>query len=89
MIKEQLPVAVLLALFCIPAFADGDTTAGQAKFEEVCEQCHFEDDFDDEAKSVIEAMILAIINGEAKHRPSLKEITAEDAANLAAFFSAQ
>lgn len=89
MIKEKLLVAVSLAFVCSPAFAEGDAAAGKEKFEEACERCHFEDDYAEDAESVIEAMILAIINGETDHRASLDGFTAEDAANLAAFFAEQ
>lgn len=89
MIKEKLLFVVTLAFVCTPALAGGDKAAGQEKFEDACERCHFEDDYADEAESVIKAMILAIISGETDHRASLSGFTEEDAANLAAFFADQ
>lgn len=89
MIKEKVLVAVSLAFVCSPAFADADAAAGKEKFEEACERCHFEDDYAEDAESVIKAMILAIINGETDHRASMADLTEEDAANLAAFMADQ
>lgn len=89
MATNKLLVAASIAIVCVPAFAHGDAAAGKANFEEACERCHFADDYADEAESVIEAMILAIMNGETNHRASLSGLTADDAANLAAFFASQ
>lgn len=84
---RRLLIATSIALVCTPALAEGDAEAGKATFEETCEQCHYADDYAEEAESVIKAMILAIMNGEVRHRASLSVLTEEDAANLAAFFA--
>lgn len=89
MTRERLLVPISIVFVCTPAFAHGDSAAGKEAFEEACERCHFEDDYADEAESVIKAMILAIMNGETKHRSSLSDLTEEDAANLAAYLAEQ
>ena len=89
MTRNKLLLAASIALVGSPAIADDDVAAGQAKFEDACEQCHYSDDFIEDAESVIEAMILAIISGETKHRGDFSELTKEEAANLAAFLAEQ
>ena len=86
---RRLIIATSMALVCTPALAEGDAEAGKSTFEETCEQCHYADDFDDEAKSVLEAMLLAIMNGEIRHRGGFSGLSEEDLANLAAFLSGQ
>ena len=78
-----------IALACSPVLAGGDADAGQELFEAECARCHYEDDFVEEADSVVVAMIEAIISGETRHRSSLKGLTDEEVANLAAFFASQ
>lgn len=85
----KLLAVTSIALVCAPAFADGDADAGKELFEEECARCHYEDDFIEEAESVVVAMIKAIISGETRHRSSLKGFTDEEVANLAAFFESQ
>ncbi len=89
MTRNKLLAALSLALVCTPAFAEGDAAAGKETFEEVCESCHFEDDFADEADSVIDDILMAILNGEIRHRGGFKDLTEEDVANLAAFLAEQ
>lgn len=89
MTKLKLLAAVSLACICSPAIAHGDAEAGEATFEENCANCHFEDDFADEADSVLKAMILAVINGEIEHRGDFSDLSEQDAANLAAFLEQQ
>lgn len=87
--KLRLLTVTTIALACSPVFADGDADAGQKQFEEECERCHYSDDFAEEAKSVIAAMIKAIISGETRHRSSLSGFTDEEIANLAEFLASQ
>ena len=67
----------------------GDAKAGEATFEENCANCHYADDYADEADSVLEAMLLAILNGEIRHRGGFSGLTEEDVANLAAYMEQQ
>jgi len=89
MTTSKLLTAVSIAFVCAPAFADGDAAAGKAKFEANCEQCHFADDFTDEADSVLEAIILAISKDEIKHITDLSGLSDEDIVDLVAFFASQ
>ena len=84
---KELLVAVAVACFCAPAIAGEGAAAGKEKFETLCERCHYPDDYAEESESVIEAMILAIMSGETKHRGDFSDLSKEDAANLAAFFA--
>jgi len=86
-----LPLLVVFFLFAVgaPAIADDAVGAAQAKFEDACEQCHYSDDFVEDAESVIEAMILAIMSGETKHRGDFSDLSNIDASNLAAFLAEQ
>ncbi len=87
---RSLLFAASIALISAPAFAGGDADAGKAKYEEEkCDRCHFEDDFVEDAESVIAAMLLAVKGGEVKHRSDLSGLSDEDIANLAAFFASQ
>lgn len=87
--KLRLMTVTTFALACSPAFAEGDADAGQKQFEEECERCHYSDDFAEEAKSVIVAMIKAIVSGETRHRSPLTGFTDEEIANLAEFLASQ
>ena len=78
-----------IALACAPVFAEGDADAGKATYEDDCANCHYEDDFADEAESDLATMLAAIRSGETRHRPPLKDLTDEEIANLAAFFASQ
>lgn len=87
---RSLLVAASFAFIWTPALAGGDANAGKAKFEEEsCDRCHYEDDFAEDAKSVIKAMLQSVKSGETKHRVSLAELSDEDIANLAAYFASQ
>ena len=89
MTGKKLIAALFLAFVCAPAFAEGDAAAGKETFEEACESCHFEDDFTDEADSVLDDILMAILNGEIRHRGGFSGLTEKDVANLAAFLAEQ
>ena len=82
-------VALSLVFICSSAFAGGDAAAGKETFEEACESCHFEDDFVDEADSVLDDILMAILSGEIRHRGGFSGLTEKDIANLAAFLAEQ
>lgn len=84
----------LIALFALPlfffgasAFADGHMEAGKAKFEAVCADCHYEDDFAGTPKDEMKSMIKAVAAGEVEHDEDLSGLTDEEISGLAAYFS--
>lgn len=84
----------LITLFALPlvffgasAFADGHMEAGKAKFEAVCADCHYEDDFAGTSKDEMKSMIKAVAAGEVEHDEDLSGLTDEEIAGLAAYFS--
>jgi len=85
---KLLLIAVPLALFGHAAFA-GDVDAGMQKFNAQCEECHFDDDFSGEAEADIAALINNVVNGTTDHKADLSALTADDVANLAAFFASK
>ena len=76
-------------LACGPAFAGVDVAAGKAKYDETCEECHYDDDFSGESADDIAALIQAIVDGETKHRGDIAGLTAKEIADLAAFFASK
>ena len=89
MTRNKAFIAVALACMSTPAFADGDAEAGEATFEKSCASCHYADDYADEADSVLEATLLAILNGEIRHRGGFRGLSEQDVANLAAYLEQQ
>ncbi len=78
------------AFYCSAlATAQGDIAEGERVFVDVCENCHYKDDFADEADSVLEPILLAILNKEIRHRGGFRGLTEDDVANLAAFLAEQ
>ena len=59
------------------------------KFNAQCEECHFDDDFSGEAEADIAALINNVVNGTTDHKADLSALTADDVANLAAFFASK
>ncbi len=94
MYARKLLIAIAFSFFSPLAMAhsgleEGDAEIGKATFEENCANCHYEDDFADEADSVLEAILLAILNGEIRHRGGFRGLSEKDIANLAAFLEDQ
>ena len=89
MYAKHLTIAISAAFLSPMALADGDAEAGKATFEKNCANCHYEDDYEDEADRVLEATLVAILNGEIRHRGGFRGLTEEDVANLAAYLEQQ
>lgn len=64
-----------------------DAEAGKAVFEANCGDCHYEDDFAGESEADIAAMIEAVKSADHKGKEETAGLSAEDAANLAAFWA--
>lgn len=84
----------LIALFALPlvffgtaALADGHMEVGKAKFEAVCADCHYEDDFAGTPTDEMKSMIKAVSAGEVEHDEDLSGLTDEEISGLAAYFS--
>ena len=71
------------------AYAGGDVEVGKAKFDEICEECHYDDDFSGESADDIAGMIQAIVDGETDHKGDIAGLTAEEIAGLAAFYASK
>jgi mono/diheme cytochrome c family protein len=86
--KLMLTIAFLALLAAGAAQAGGDAAAGQAVFENVCAECHYEDDYSGKSQEEIAGMIQAILDGETEHEDQELKLTAEEVANVSAYFAA-
>ena len=66
----------------------GDAAAGEAKAE-ICLDCHEPADFAGLSADEIAASIQKRLAGEEKHPAAIKEISAEDVPDIAAYFAAE
>ena len=64
-----------------------DADAGKATFEAKCAECHYEDDFAGEAEADILGMIQAVKSADHKGKEETAGLSADDEANLAAFWA--
>ena len=64
-----------------------DVEAGKAFFEANCADCHYEDDFAGESVETITEAVQGVYSGATEHDPSLSGFSAEDMANVAAFWA--
>ncbi len=69
------------------AYAGGDVEAGKAKFDEICSECHYEDDFAGETEEDMVGLIKSVVGGEVDHKKDLSGLSEQDIANVAAYFS--
>lgn len=81
--------AFVMASLCGTAFAEGDVAMGKAKYDEACEECHYDDDFSGESAADIAGWIQEIVDGEVDHKGDIAGLTAEEIASLAAFFASK
>ncbi len=82
-------IAVPLAFFAASAYAGGDAAAGKEVFSNVCEDCHYEDDFAGTSEDEMLKMIKAVVSGETEHDEDadFSGLTDEDFANVAAYYA--
>jgi len=85
--KLMTLLALPLVFFGTAALADGHMEAGKAKFEEVCADCHYNDDFAGTPKDEIKGMIKAVAAGEVEHDEDLSGLTDEEIGALAAYLA--
>lgn len=64
-----------------------DAGAGKAVFEANCAECHYEDDFAGESEADVLGMIEAVKEADHKGKEETAGLSADDAANLAAFWA--
>lgn len=69
------------------ALADGHMEAGKAKFEAVCADCHYNDDFAGTPRDEIKGMIEAVAAGEVEHDEDISGLTEEEIGALAAYLA--
>ena len=81
--------AISLVFIGSQALAEGDVAAGKAKYDAECEECHYDDDFSGETAADIAAWIQEIVDGDTEHKSDLAGLSAEDIANLAAFYASK
>lgn len=85
--KGWMLAAVPLMFFGTAAYAGGDVEAGKAKFDEICSECHYEDDFAGETQEDMVGLVKSVVAGEVDHKKDLSGLSEEDIANVAAYFS--
>lgn len=78
-----------VALFAMPvALQAADTSAGKAKVEQACAECHRASDWSGETTAALESLLKDIIAGRVQHRKRELHLTEQDAANIAAYWTA-
>lgn len=87
--KVLITAASFLLIAAAGVQAGGDAAKGEALFEEKCADCHYEDDFSGTDEAEIMAMTQAIIDGSAEHDEDISALSAEDVANVSAYFASQ
>lgn len=88
--RKLLLIAVTGVGFALSGAAlAGDAEAGKAKFNEVCADCHYEDDFAGESQEAILEKINGVRSGATEHQEDLSGLTDEEAAGIAAFWASQ
>lgn len=85
---RSMLAAIPLMLLAVAAQGQGNAEAGDATYQAVCSNCHFEDDFAGTAAEEISGLITAIKSGTTEHKGgNLADLSDEDIANLAAYFA--
>lgn len=80
--------AAVAALCWAGAAAAGDPAAGEAIYEAQCADCHEPDDFEGESAEDIAALISSEDTASIhKKKADMSKLSAEDVANIAAFFA--
>jgi len=87
--KVLITTASFLLIAAAGAQADGHIEAGAEIFENICSECHYEDDFSGESADDIAAMVKAVVAGETEHDEDLSSLSADDIANISAYFASQ
>ncbi|MEJ2604920.1 MAG: hypothetical protein P8172_16860 [Gammaproteobacteria bacterium] len=86
--KKLMTLIVLpLAFFGASAHADAHMEMAKAKFEAVCADCHYADDFEGTSADELKGMIKAVVSGEVEHDEDLSGLTDDEIGALAAFLS--
>lgn len=86
--KVLITAASFLLIAAVGVQAGGDAAKGEAIFADQCAECHYEDDFSGTDKAEIVAMTQAIVDGKTEHE-DIGGLSAEDVANVAAYFASQ
>ncbi len=89
MVLKQLTITLIAMAIGSMAMAEGDAEAGKTTFADNCSRCHYEDDFAEEADSVLGPLLQAIFNKEIRHRAGFSGLTEEDVMNLTAYLAEQ
>lgn len=87
--KVLITTASLLLIAAAGVQAGGDVAKGEALFADKCAECHYEDDFSGTDEAEIMAMTQAVVDGSAEHDEDISDLSAEDVANVSAYFASQ
>ena len=87
MLKKLLAITIPFLFFGPAAYAGGDVEAGKVIFENICSECHYEDDFAGETKEDILALVKGVAGGEVEHKGDLSSLNEEDLKNIAAYYA--
>lgn len=69
------------------AFAAGNIDAGQAKVQQLCAECHRPRDWSGETTAALQSLIADIVAGKVKHSQRKLELTPQDVADIAAYWT--
>ncbi|HEY8540436.1 MAG TPA: c-type cytochrome [Steroidobacteraceae bacterium] len=86
MIHKKRTLAVAL-IAVVPVVSAADINAGRAVAQAKCAQCHAPRDWEGESAASLEEIIRDIVAGKVKHRTKI-DLTSEEIANIAAYWSA-
>ncbi|HTE41424.1 MAG TPA: hypothetical protein VK629_11370 [Steroidobacteraceae bacterium] len=84
--KYKLGVLVAAVLTSVNALA-ADAPAGKAKVEQACAECHRRSDFSGESAPQLEALLKDIVSGKVKHSKRPLQLTAQEIADVAAYWA--
>ncbi|MEJ2603222.1 MAG: hypothetical protein P8172_07980 [Gammaproteobacteria bacterium] len=85
--KMMTLIALPLVFFGASAHADAHMEMAKAKFEAVCSDCHYADDFEGTPKDEVKAMIKGVVSGATEHDEDLSGLTDDEIDAMAEFYS--
>jgi mono/diheme cytochrome c family protein len=84
--KSRLAILAAAVLTSISATA-ADATAGKAKVDQACAECHRRSDFSGESPSQLEALLKDIVSGKVKHSKRPLQLTSQEITDIAAYWA--
>jgi len=81
-------VGLHAVLFSVGAAAAGNAEAGKAKVAQLCAECHRPGDWSGETQPALQSLIKDIVEGKVPHSKRMLNLTDQDIADIAAYWTA-